>query len=36
MIAVTAQRRDATLVTLSAKHFPMLRSVLVPYRKSRR
>jgi len=36
MIAATAQRDDATLVTLSAKHFPMLRSVLVPYRKSRR
>lgn len=33
LIAATAQRSGARLVTLNAKHFPMLRNVLVPYRK---
>ena len=34
IIAATAQYEDATLVTLNKKHFPMLRDVLVPYKKS--
>ena len=34
LIAATAQHADSTLVTLNAKHFPMLKEVLVPYRKN--
>jgi predicted nucleic acid-binding protein len=34
LIAATAQGKQATLVTLNDKHFPMLGNVLVPYRKS--
>lgn len=33
LIAATAQQRGAELVTLNAKHFPMLQNVVVPYRK---
>jgi predicted nucleic acid-binding protein len=33
LIAATALAHGATLVTLNAKHFPMLPSVLVPYQK---
>lgn len=34
LIAATAASRGASLVTLNAKHFPMLPDVLVPYRNS--
>lgn len=33
MIAATAERADATLVTLNKKHYPMLKNITVPYRK---
>ena len=33
LIAATADSLQATLVTLNQKHFPMLGSVFVPYRK---
>jgi len=33
MIAATAELRQATLVTLNEKHFPMLVDVIVPYQK---
>jgi predicted nucleic acid-binding protein len=33
LIAATAECRQATLVTLNTKHFPMLANVLVPYQK---
>lgn len=33
LIAATALRSGARLVTLNDKHFPMLKNVLVPYRK---
>ncbi len=33
LIAATADSMQATLVTLNQKHFPMLGSVFVPYRK---
>lgn len=33
LIAATAELRNATLVTLNIKHFPMLSSVVVPYTK---
>ena len=33
LIAATAQQCGAGLVTLNAKHFPMLQDVIVPYRK---
>lgn len=33
LIAATAEATGARLVTLNAKHFPMLHDVLVPYRK---
>jgi predicted nucleic acid-binding protein len=33
LIAATADIRQAELVTLNKKHFPMLASVLVPYQK---
>lgn len=33
LIAATAEARQATLVTLNRKHFPMLANVLVPYQK---
>ena len=33
LIAATAELAQATLVTLNAKHFPMLPTVLVPYQK---
>lgn len=33
MIAATAEIHGAKLVTLNKKHFPMLKNVLVPYRK---
>src|SRR5882762_8474073 len=33
LIAATAQQTGAELVTLNAKHFPMLQKVTVPYKK---
>ena len=33
LIAATADSRQATLVTLNAKHFPMSPNALVPYQK---
>lgn len=33
LIAATALRKQATLVTLNKKHFPMLSGVVVPYQK---
>ena len=33
LIAATAQHSGAVLVTLNAKHFPMLQNVVVPYKK---
>lgn len=33
LIAASAENRGATLVTLNAKHFPMVDSPHVPYRK---
>lgn len=34
LIASTAEARQATLVTLNAKHFPMLTELLVPYQRT--
>jgi hypothetical protein len=34
LIAATAERKQATLVTLNKKHFPMLNDVTVPYQKA--
>ncbi|WP_322743723.1 PIN domain-containing protein [Vasconcelosia minhoensis] len=34
LIAATAEAKGATLVTLNKKHFPMLASVTIPYRKT--
>jgi predicted nucleic acid-binding protein len=34
LIAASAEIRNAELVTLNKKHFPMLRDVIVPYQKS--
>jgi predicted nucleic acid-binding protein len=33
LIAATAQQCGAELVTLNAKHFPMLQRVVIPYKK---
>jgi predicted nucleic acid-binding protein len=33
LIAASAQQSGAELVTLNAKHFPMLQNVTVPYKK---
>jgi len=33
IIAATAELDDYTFVTLNRKHFPMLRKILVPYKK---
>jgi hypothetical protein len=33
LIAATTEIKDATLVTLNQKHFPMISAVHVPYRK---
>jgi predicted nucleic acid-binding protein len=33
IIAATAEQEGVQLVTLNRKHFPMLKDVLVPYRK---
>ena len=33
LIAATAEIRNAELVTLNKKHFPMLANVIVPYQK---
>jgi predicted nucleic acid-binding protein len=33
LIAATAEIRQAALVTLNKKHFPMLANVIVPYQK---
>jgi predicted nucleic acid-binding protein len=33
LIAASSQRSGAELVTLNAKHFPMLQNVTVPYKK---
>ena len=33
LIAATAERQQATLVTLNRKHYPMVADLLVPYRK---
>ena len=33
LIAASAESSGSTLVTLNDKHYPMLESVLVPYRK---
>lgn len=35
LIAATAECKQATLVTLNRKHFPMLATVIVPYQKAR-
>ena len=34
VIAASALVTHSTLVTLSARHFPMVRDLVVPYRKS--
>jgi len=34
LIAATASVRDATLVTLNRKHFPMISDVHIPYTKA--
>jgi predicted nucleic acid-binding protein len=34
LIAATAEFRNARLVTLNSKHFPMLSDLIVPYRKA--
>jgi predicted nucleic acid-binding protein len=34
IIAATAEDQQANLVTLNKKHFPMLKEVIVPYRKA--
>ncbi len=34
LIAATATRHDLTVVTLNGKHYPMLKNILVPYRKN--
>ncbi len=34
IIAATAEHKQASLVTLNGKHFPMLDGVVTPYRKS--
>jgi predicted nucleic acid-binding protein len=34
IIAATSEIKNASLVTLNQKHFPMLVNVIVPYRKS--
>lgn len=34
LIAATAEHKQATLVTLNKKHFPMLKDALVPYQKA--
>lgn len=34
LIAASAEMNGCTLATLNKKHFPMLETVLVPYRKS--
>lgn len=33
LIAATAKVKQATLVTLNKRHFPMIRDILIPYRK---
>lgn len=33
LIAATAEIRQATLVTLNKKHFPMLKEIITPYQK---
>jgi predicted nucleic acid-binding protein len=33
LIAATAEIKNAELVTLNKKHFPMLSNVIVPYQK---
>jgi len=33
LIAATADVKQATLVTLNKKHFPMLQDISVPYHK---
>lgn len=34
IIAASAEAKNAILVTLNSKHFPMLTNVIVPYRKA--
>ena len=34
IIAATAESKNAELVTLNKKHFPMLTRIITPYRKS--
>lgn len=34
IIAATSDIKNASLVTLNQKHFPMLTNVIIPYRKS--
>ena len=34
IIAASAEAKNAILVTLNSKHFPMLANVIVPYRKA--
>jgi hypothetical protein len=34
VIAASAEKHNATLVTLNKKHFPMLKNVVVPYAKA--
>ncbi len=33
LIAATAQSKQATFVTLNARHFPMLTNIVIPYQK---
>jgi len=35
LIAATADTQKASLVTLNAKHFPMLKNVIIPYHKEK-
>lgn len=35
LIAATATTKQATLITLNKRHFPMIRTIQVPYRKEK-
>ncbi len=36
LVAAAAQTREATLVTLNKKHFPMMKKIIVPYTKGKK